>query len=69
MSIFFFCYLVLIGSISKRLQTQFLVRGLDACSNCIGFRSLFIFVLLRYYCKIHFWVKVGNLRVQIKDFI
>ena len=27
------------------------------------------FVLLRYYCKIHFWVKVGNMRVQIKGFI
>ena len=32
---------------------------------------LFFYFLLRYYCKIHFGVKVGtcNLRVQIRDFI
>ena len=42
---------------------------MDVGSNCIGFRSLFICVHLRYYCKIHFWVKVGNLRMQIKPYI
>ena len=71
-----FFYLVLIASIPQGLQIQFifhlflfLVRGPGVCSDFISFFVIVYLCTSNILLKMHFWVKMGNLRVQIEKCI